>query len=94
MLLFGRILSIAPVKIIFLLSISIFELGSLFCAVAPSIEFLIFGRAIAGVGGAGLWISIMSVLAQVKEEYSASRGLYTDMCGHFPGRSPQSSRDL
>ncbi|KAJ3478552.1 hypothetical protein NLI96_g9673 [Meripilus lineatus] len=65
MLLFGRILSIAPVKIIFLLSISIFELGSLFCAVAPSIEFLIFGRAIAGVGGAGLWISIMSVLAQI-----------------------------
>ena len=65
MLLFGRILSLAPVKIVYLLSIAIFELGSLFCAIAPSVNFLIFGRAVAGVGAAGLWIAIMSVLAQV-----------------------------
>lgn len=65
MLLFGRILSLAPVKAVYLLSIAIFELGSLFCAIAPSVNFLIFGRAVAGVGAAGLWIAIMSVLAQV-----------------------------
>ena len=36
-----------------LLSVVWFEIGSLFCAVAPSVNFLIFGRAVAGLGGAG-----------------------------------------
>ena len=30
-----------------------FEVGSLFCGVAPSVNFLIFGRSVAGVGAAG-----------------------------------------
>jgi hypothetical protein len=30
-----------------------FEVGSLFCAVAPNVKFLIFGRAVSGMGGAG-----------------------------------------
>ena len=34
-------------------SVTWFEIGSLFCAVAPSVNFLIFGRAVAGIGGAG-----------------------------------------
>ena len=49
----------------FLTTIVIFEIGSLFCAVAPSVGFLIFGRAVAGTGGAGLWVSILSIMAQV-----------------------------
>ena len=36
-----------------LVSVTWFEIGSLFCAVAPSVNFLIFGRAVAGMGGAG-----------------------------------------
>ena len=32
----------------------IFELGSLICGVAPNAETLIIGRAIGGLGGAGL----------------------------------------
>ena len=34
-------------------SVTWFEIGSLFCAVAPSVNFLIFARAVAGIGGAG-----------------------------------------
>jgi hypothetical protein len=34
-------------------AVTVFEIGSLFCAVAPSVNFLIFGRAVAGMGGAG-----------------------------------------
>lgn len=52
-------------KPVFMASIAIFELGSLFCAVAPSVNFLIFGRAVAGVGAGGLWVSILSIMAQV-----------------------------
>jgi hypothetical protein len=34
-------------------SVTWFEIGSLFCGVAPSVKFLIFGRAVAGIGAAG-----------------------------------------
>ncbi|EJD43057.1 MFS general substrate transporter, partial [Auricularia subglabra TFB-10046 SS5] len=48
----GQLLTIVPTKIIFLLAISVFEIGSLICAVASSMEVLIFGRAFAGLGAA------------------------------------------
>jgi MFS family permease len=47
------------------MSVFIFELGSLFCAIAKSIDFLIFGRAVAGVGGAGIFVSIYTIIAQI-----------------------------
>lgn len=65
MLFFGRVLAIAPAKPVFLFSVGIFELGSLLCATAPSIPVLIFGRAVAGFGASGLWVSIMSIIARV-----------------------------
>ncbi|KAF8997631.1 ABC transporter [Cyathus striatus] len=65
MLFFGRVTTIAPAKVIFLVCVGIFELGSLFCAVAPSVNFLIFGRAVAGLGGAGMWVAIMSIIARI-----------------------------
>lgn len=65
MLCFGEILVIAPPKPVFLTSISIFEIGSLLCALAPSVNFLIFGRAVAGCGAAGIWVSILSIMARV-----------------------------
>ncbi|KAK0187629.1 ABC transporter [Armillaria mellea] len=65
MLFFGRILSISSPKIICLAVIAIFEIGSLFCAVAPSVNFLIFGRAFAGVGASGLGISCMYIVAKI-----------------------------
>lgn len=43
-----------PVKWTYLLSVFIFELGSLICGVAPSSTALIIGRAIAGLGAAGV----------------------------------------
>lgn len=64
-LFFGKVLAICAAKPVFMVSIAIFELGSLFCAVAPSVNFLIFGRAVAGVGAGGLWVSILSIMAQV-----------------------------
>jgi MFS family permease len=54
MLTVGQLLAIAPTKWVYMTSITIFELGSLICGVAPRMEILILGRAIAGVGAAGL----------------------------------------
>jgi hypothetical protein len=33
--------------------------------VSLSVNFLIFGRAVSGLGAAGLWVSIMSIIARV-----------------------------
>ncbi|KAF3490692.1 MFS gliotoxin efflux transporter glia [Arthroderma uncinatum] len=42
------------VKSVYLVSILLFEVGSIICAAAPSSTTFIIGRAIAGVGGAGI----------------------------------------
>lgn len=54
-----------PPKIILLVSSGILVLGNLFCAIAPSINFLIFGRAITGVGGTGIWLTILAIIGRV-----------------------------
>jgi len=54
-LLYGRLYSTFSIKYVFISSISIFEAGSLLCGVTPSSIGLIVGRAIAGVGAAGLF---------------------------------------
>ncbi|KAK6996788.1 ABC transporter [Favolaschia claudopus] len=65
MLFYGRILAIAPAKIILLTVVVIFELGSLLCAIAPSVNILIFGRVVAGIGASGLMVSVLYIIAKV-----------------------------
>ena len=50
----GKIYQYFNLKWSFLVSMLIFEVGSLICGVAPNSKSLIVGRAIAGLGGAGL----------------------------------------
>ncbi|TVY36006.1 putative efflux pump [Lachnellula subtilissima] len=50
----GKAFKYFPLKWTFLFSMFIFELGSLICGVAPNPIALIMGRAIAGIGGAGM----------------------------------------
>ncbi|GJN91916.1 hypothetical protein Rhopal_004941-T1 [Rhodotorula paludigena] len=65
LLLYGQILTLFDRKLTFLAAILLFELGSLVCAVAKSVEVLIFGRAFAGVGAAGIFVSVLSIIADV-----------------------------
>jgi MFS family permease len=51
------------VKETFLSSLAVFEFGSLICAVATSSDMLIVGRAIGGMGGSGLLIGLLTLLA-------------------------------
>ena len=53
--LFGRIYQFYSTKWIFLLSIVVFEVGSALCGAAPSSTVFIVGRAIAGMGAAGIF---------------------------------------
>lgn len=62
---YGQLLTIVDTKLLYLFVITVFEIGSLFCAVAWNMEFLIFGRAVAGVGAAGIFTSILTIIARV-----------------------------
>ncbi|KAK7691580.1 hypothetical protein QCA50_004979 [Cerrena zonata] len=63
MLVVGQLISIIPIKPVFLLSIILFEIGSVLCGAAPSMEVLIFGRAVAGCGAAGIAICVLGTIS-------------------------------
>lgn len=59
----GKIYKYFHLKWTFLVSMVIFEVGSLICGIAKSSNTLIIGRAIAGLGGAGLSVGGTSIVA-------------------------------
>jgi MFS family permease len=63
----GKFFKYFPLKASFLLSIAIFQLGSLICAVATAPIPFIVGRAIEGVGGAGIATGTFTIIALTTE---------------------------
>lgn len=59
---FGKLYSFYSVKWTFLISIAWFEVGSVICGAAPSSTAFIVGRAIAGVGSAGIMSGAITVI--------------------------------
>ena len=59
----GKFFKYFPLKLWYLIALFVFELGSLICAVAKNPETLIVGRAIAGVGGAGVAVGLFTIIA-------------------------------
>ena len=57
----GRIYQLYSTKWVFLLSIVIFESGSALCGAAPNSTAFIIGRAIAGLGSAGIFSGGMMI---------------------------------
>lgn len=79
----GKAYRYFSLKTTFMVSIFIFELGSLICGVAPSSVALIVGRAIAGVGGAGIASGVYTIIA-----FSAApsrRAVFTGILGAVYG---------
>ncbi|KAJ7036886.1 ABC transporter [Mycena alexandri] len=64
LLFYGQILRIFPAKWVLISSITIFETGSIVCALAHNVDMLIAGRAVSGVGAAGIFVSMFQVIAQ------------------------------
>ncbi|KAI1370679.1 MFS general substrate transporter [Hypoxylon crocopeplum] len=61
-LFFGKLYVIYSIKVVFLASILTFEVGSAVCGAAPSSVALIIGRAIAGVGSAGIFSGAITII--------------------------------
>ncbi|KAF4778633.1 major facilitator superfamily transporter [Colletotrichum scovillei] len=62
---FGKLYSLFSIKVIYLISIIIFEIGSAICGAAPQSVVLILGRAIAGVGCAGILAGTFTIIAVI-----------------------------
>ncbi|KAJ7182973.1 major facilitator superfamily domain-containing protein [Mycena crocata] len=63
-LLYGRLYSFLSLKWVYVAAVTIFEIGSLICGVAPSSTVLIVGRAIAGLGCSGLTTGTLIICSQ------------------------------
>ncbi|KAL9084048.1 MAG: hypothetical protein Q9165_008249 [Trypethelium subeluteriae] len=58
-------LSLMLVKWVYLSGLLLFEVGTVICGAAPNSTALIIGRAIAGLGSAGLFTGAMLTVAQI-----------------------------
>ncbi|KAH8895950.1 MFS general substrate transporter [Thozetella sp. PMI_491] len=64
-LFYGKLYAEFSTKPVFLSALAIFELGSIVCALAPTSMALIIGRAVAGVGSAGLFTGSLMILTSI-----------------------------
>ncbi|KAH8819204.1 putative MFS multidrug transporter [Xylogone sp. PMI_703] len=61
-LIYGRIFTFYSPKWVLLIAIGIFEVGSAVCGAAPSSKAFIVGRAVAGLGGAGIFCGVIIIM--------------------------------
>ncbi|KAJ5714091.1 uncharacterized protein N7483_011272 [Penicillium malachiteum] len=77
----GKLYAHFSIKYTYIAFIGIFELGSLICGVATSFNMLIVGRAVAGMGSAGVGngaLTIVSAMVPLEK-----RALYISITGSF-----------
>ncbi|KAJ5786450.1 major facilitator superfamily transporter [Penicillium pulvis] len=59
----GKLYGIFSAKWIYLASVVLFEVGSAVCGAAPNMNAFIIGRAVAGLGGAGMYLGCLTLLS-------------------------------
>lgn len=82
-LFFGKLYTFFDIKTVFLISIFIFEVGSALCGAAPTSDALIVGRAIAGIGSAGIFSGALVIVAYTVP--LIKRPIYTAFIGAMYG---------
>ncbi|KAG9665238.1 MFS general substrate transporter, partial [Aureobasidium melanogenum] len=75
----GRLYGNFDQKKLYILTIVIFQVGSAICGGAPTMNALIVGRALCGVGSVGMYIGVLSLLTSLTT--IAERPIYLAMCG-------------
>ncbi|KAF1971467.1 MFS general substrate transporter [Bimuria novae-zelandiae CBS 107.79] len=82
-LIYGKFYTFYSIKWVYISALFIFEVGSLICGVAPNSTALIIGRAIAGIGAAGIFagaVLIISVSVPLR-----TRPMYMGLIGGMYG---------
>ncbi|KND04768.1 drug:H+ antiporter-2 (14 Spanner) (DHA2) family drug resistance MFS transporter [Spizellomyces punctatus DAOM BR117] len=76
---YGKLADIFGRKPMFIFALLVFEFGSVICGAAQNMVMLIIGRAIAGVGGGGLFALILIIIADLVS--FEDRGKYQGLMG-------------
>ncbi|PVH78006.1 MFS general substrate transporter [Cadophora sp. DSE1049] len=76
---FGRAYTLFNTKFVFLAAIAIFEVGSVVCGATPNSVGLIVGRAVAGIGGGGIFSGCFIIIAESTP--LRKRSLFTGFVG-------------
>ncbi|KAI9359947.1 major facilitator superfamily domain-containing protein [Zopfochytrium polystomum] len=76
---YGRLSDIFGRKWVFVFAIVVFEIGSAICGAANSMIMLIVGRAIAGVGGGGIFSLVLIIITDIVS--ISDRGKYQGTIG-------------
>ncbi|OQE23756.1 hypothetical protein PENSTE_c008G04708 [Penicillium steckii] len=76
----GKLYGIFSARYLYLISVLLFEVGSAICGAAPTMNSMIVGRAIAGLGGAGSYLgclTLLSITSSVRQrpQYMALTGI-------------------
>lgn len=66
-------------KMLYLVTVALFEAGSALCGGAPNMNALIVGRAICGFGGSGMYGGVLTLLAVNTTEHE--RPMYIGLTG-------------
>ncbi|KIW17523.1 hypothetical protein PV08_04717 [Exophiala spinifera] len=82
-LFFGKMYTFFSIKYVYLTAIVIFEVGSAVCGAAPTSNALIVGRAIAGIGSAGIFSGALVIIAYTVP--LVKRPIYTGVIGAMYG---------
>lgn len=61
---YGKVYTLFSSKVVFLSALVVFEVGSVVCACAHSSHVFILGRALAGIGSAGIQAGTTLILAE------------------------------
>ncbi|KAF7552092.1 hypothetical protein G7Z17_g4552 [Cylindrodendrum hubeiense] len=82
-LIYGKLYAEFKITWVFLAALGIFELGSIICAAAPNSIALVIGRAVAGIGCAGLLSGALTIIAESLPVHK--RPIYTGAIGGTSG---------
>ena len=71
--LYGKVSDIIGRRVTLLFAIAVFIIGSILCALAPSLLILIIARAVQGLGGGGLISLAQTIIADIVSPKERSR---------------------
>lgn len=79
----GRFADLHGRKLVFYCGVAIFALGAIGAGLSPTIGWLIFFRAVQGLGGSILFVSSVSLISEAfkKHEHGRATSIYTGITG-------------
>ncbi|KAI1816013.1 major facilitator superfamily domain-containing protein [Poronia punctata] len=82
-LLLGRFYEMFNTKWNYIATVALFEIGSAVCGAAPTMDAIIVGRVLAGMGGSGIYLGSLQYLTLMTGD--KERGFYLSLVGAFWG---------